>query len=229
MDFGPPKQQGHMTRTNSLTLAVAFAALASLSAKAQSLIAYDNTTSYQNMVSSRGAIEIGDEINLIGGANTITSFAFEYNFTGTGAAPTAFFRIWDKTGAGGLAPGNLLLQSAQFTLEAGFHTVTLDNLSLAVPGTIIWTVDFDGAFPGSDNAGLLFYNGVGVGGGPGQSFDDHWENLGTVAAPNWVLADNAGVIDNFGARVTVVPEPGTIALFVGGAAVLGLAARRRKS
>jgi hypothetical protein len=110
------------------------------------------------------------------------------------------------------------------------HQGLVDGLSLAVPGRITWTVDFDGVLP-ADNAGLLFYNGVGQGSGPGQSNDDHWENLGTVATPNWALLNNTlnGVVDNFGARVTVVPEPGTIALFVGGAALLGIAARRRKS
>src|SRR5204863_601094 len=115
--------------------------------------------------------------------------------------------------------GNLLLQSDPFNLQNGFHQGLLTGLSVSVPGTFIWTVDFDGV-TGADNAGLLFYNGVTVGGGPGQSFDDHWENTGTVALPNWVLMDQATVIDNFGARVTVVPEPGTIALLAGGAAVM---------
>ena len=44
-------------RKNSLTLAVAFAALASLSAKAQGTIAYDNTTGYENLVTSQGPVE----------------------------------------------------------------------------------------------------------------------------------------------------------------------------
>ena len=41
----------------TLTLAVATAALATLSAKAQ-LIAYDNTTGYQDLVTARGNTEL---------------------------------------------------------------------------------------------------------------------------------------------------------------------------
>lgn len=214
---------------NSLTLAVAFAALASLSAKAQ-IIAYDNTSNYQNEVSSQGNIEIGDEINLTTGASTISDFQFEYNYNGA-ASPTGVLRIYAKDGNGGLTPGTLLFQSGSFTLQNGFHQGAVNNISLAVPGTIIWSVDFAG-IPNGENAGLLYYNGVGVGGGPGQSFDDHWEFTTEPSnlTPHWVLMDTGGgIIDNFGARVTVVPEPTTVGLLMGGAALLGLAARRRKA
>jgi hypothetical protein len=219
---------------NSLTLAVAFAALASLSAKAQGIIAYDNTTGYQNTVTSRGNTEIGDEINLTTGATTLTDFQFEYNYSGPvsgNPAGSGVLRIYDKSGNGGLTPGNLLFQSDPFTLNAGFNQGAVHNLSVTVPGTIIWTVQFSGILGTGDNAGLLFYNGVGVGGGPGESFDDHWEFTGEVGnpTPHWVLTDNTGVIDNFGGRATAVPEPATVGLLLGGAAILGMAARRRKS
>jgi hypothetical protein len=233
--FGP-EQQGHMTK-NSLTLAVAFAALANLSAKAQ-IIAYDNTTAPQNSVTARGNVEVGDEINLTTGAATLTDFQFEYNYTGPvdgNPAATGILRFYAKDGDAGalqdVLPGTLLFESAPFTLLDGFHQGAVNGLSLSVPGTFIWTVDFDGIVGTGDNAGLLFYNGVGVGGGPGQSFDDHWEFVGEVSnpTPHWVLTDTPGLIDNFGARVTVVPEPTTIGLLLGGAAVLGLAVRRRKA
>jgi hypothetical protein len=236
-----PEQQGNMTK-NSLTLAVAFAALANLSAKAQNVVAYDNTTGYQGTVTSRGNTEIGDEINLTTGASTLTDFQFEYNYTGPVAgnpAATGVLRLYAKDGGGGTTPGTLLFESAPFTLQTGFNQGAVNNLSVAVPGTLIWTVDFDGIVGTGDSAGLLFYNGVGVGGGPGESFDDHWEFTGTtqIPAPHWALVDNgptpdvggAPPIDNFGARVTVVPEPSTIALAIGGAALLGFAARRRKA
>jgi hypothetical protein len=222
-----------MTKTNRLTLAVALATLAPLSAKAE--VAYDNTSGYQGVVTSRGNLEVGDEINLTSGPATITDFKFEYNYTGVSPLATGVLRIYANDGpvlpsSTINTPGTLLLQSDPFALESGFHQGII-SMSLAVPGRITWTVDFDGVLP-TDNAGLLFYNGVGVGSGPGQSNDDHWENNGTVATPSWVLVDNQnpiGLVDNFGAQVTVVPEPGTIALFVGGAALLGMAARRRKS
>lgn len=232
---------------NSLTLAVAFAAVAGLSAKAQ-ITAYDNTTNPQLdprdgsiVVTSRGNTEIGDEINLTTGAATLTDFQFEYNYTGPvigNPLASGVLRFYSKDGSGGQTPGTLLFESAPFTLQTGFHQGAVNNLSLDVPGTFIWTVDFDGIVGTGDNAGLLFYNGVGVGGGPGQSYDDHWEFTGTTdnPIPHWVLADNGvlfaggpNLIDNFGARVTVVPEPSTIGLLIGGAAVLGFAARRRKA
>lgn len=208
----------------SLTLAVATAALASLSAKAQ-IIAYDNTTGYQGQFSNRGNFEVGDEIYLTTGATTLTDFAFEYNYTAGGDGATGVLRLWNKVGD---VPGTLLFQSQPFALQSGLHSAAVNGLSLDVPGTLIWTVDFDGIGAGEE-AGLLFYNGVGVGSGPGQSLDDYWENQGTAAIPNWVLVDTPTLIDNFGARVTVVPEPTTVGLLIGGAAVLGLAARRRKA
>jgi hypothetical protein len=239
LDFRSRKQQGHMTK-NSLTLAVAFAAIASLSAKAQGTVAYDNTTNAQKdasgniIVTGRGNTEVGDEINLLTGPSLLTDFQFEYNYTGPvpgNPAATGVLRIYDKTGNAGFTPGNLLFQSDPFTLISGFHQAAVHNLSVAVPGTIIWSVGFSGIAGTGDNAGLLFYNGVGVGGGPGESFDDHWEFTGESGnpTPHWVLTDNAGIIDNFGARATVVPEPATVGLLLGGAALLGLAARRRKS
>jgi hypothetical protein len=239
--FGP-ELQGNMTK-NSLTLAVAFAALASLSAKAQ-IIAYDNSSTAQTdpntgaiLVTSRGNVEVGDEINLSTGASTLTDFQFEYNYTGPVAGnpdATGVLRFYAKDGNGGGTPGTLLFESAPFTLQAGFHQGSVHNLSLAVPGTMIWTVDFDGIVGTGDNAGLLFYDPPTV----GSSFDDHWEFTGTTdnPVPHWVLADNGPTplggsppVDNFGALVTVVPEPTTVGLLIGGAALLGIAARRRKA
>lgn len=227
MDFRP-KQQGNMTK-NSLTLAVAFAALASLSAKAQ-FIAYDNSSTYEGSVTSRGNVEVGDEINLSGGAATLTDFQFEYNYTGPVAGnpdATGVLRFYAKDGNGGLTPGTLLFESAPFTLQAGFHQGAINGQSIAVPGTLIWSVAFNGIAGTGDNAGLLFYDPPTA----GSSFDDHWEFTGEVnnPTPHWVLTDNPGLIDNFGARVTVVPEPTTVGLLIGGATLLGIAARRRKA
>jgi hypothetical protein len=226
--FSVQETEGHM-RKNSLTLAVAFAALASLSAKAQGTFAYDNTTGYENLVTSQGPVEIGDEINLNTGPATLTDFQFEYNYNGAGS-PTGVLRMYDKAANG--TPGTLLFQSSAFPVQNGFHQGMVNNLSLSVPGTLVWTVQFSGLGAG-ENAGLLFYNGVPLT-GPGSSFDDHWEFTTETgnAVPHWVLMDTpGGVIDNFGARVTTtaVPEPTTIGLLIGGAALIGAAARRRKA
>src|SRR5215207_1538652 len=138
----------------SLTLAVAAAALASLSAKAQ-IIAYDNTTGYQDTVTDRGNIELGDEINLTTGASVLTDFQFEYNYSG-GDGATGVLRLWAKDANGGLQPGTLLLQSSPFNLQSGLHSAGISGQALAVPGNLIWTVDFDGIGLG-ESAGLLFY------------------------------------------------------------------------
>jgi hypothetical protein len=230
-----------MRNKNSLTLAMAVAALASLSAKAD-IIAYDNSTNFENLFTDRGNLQLGDEVYLSNGADvTMTDFKFEYTYQPaaghSGATGTVrFYSI--VAGAPGPQIGPT---SATFTLTSpnpdASHSIDIPNLSVLVPtGALVWTVDFAGLQAG-DHAGLRFYNGVGVGGAAGQSFDDHWENLGTVAAPTWARANNTDlipggsgqVIDNFGAIVTIVPEPGTIGLLVAGGALLGLASRRRKA
>ena len=216
-----------MSKTKSFTLAVAMATLAGVSSKGADIIAYDNTASYQGVVTSRGTREIGDEVNL-GAASTLTSLQFEYHYAGATGEAQGILRIYDMKAGGD--PGALLLQSSAFSLQNGFHSGSVTGLSLDVAAKILYTVEFTGNVTegGANNAGLLFYSGAPVGDVAGGSTDDHWENNGTASSPIWVLADNAGVVDNFGARVTVVPEPGTIALLGLGAAAL-VAVRRRKA
>jgi hypothetical protein len=85
---------------------------------------------------------------------------------------------------------------------------------------LVWTVKFSG-IEGSEHAGLLYYNPPTV----GSSFDDYWLNNGT----GFQLVDSSGIVDNFAAQVTAVPEPSTIALILAGAGALGAARLRRKS
>ena len=234
-----------MTTTKSVTLTIA-AIVASLSSQAQ-FFAYDNTASPQHPVGNTTDIlytdihfpEIGDEINLIGGANTVSRFQFEYVYTGPSSDnATAVLRFRELVPSGPgftVSTGAPLLQSAPFDLENGFHQVDTGPISVATPGRFVWTVQFSVPSPGGtpDNpvgggnpGGLLFYNGAGVGDGPGESANDHWEfNTNTG---QWTLYNSALGIDNFNARVTVVPEPGTVALMVVGGAALVAAARRRK-
>lgn len=219
-----------MRKTNGILFALALAATTG-SAKAADVIGYDNTASYQGQFSNRGNFEVGDQIRLSTGPSTLTSFQFEYNFTGVDGAATGTLRFWDLSGTtagGGPAPGNLLFQSDVFNLNNGFNQAFVTNISLSVPESFVWTVDFNGV-DGAEQAGLLFYNGATVGNGPGQSEDTSWENTSTdPGTVTWALVNTPSVFDNFGARVYVVPEPTTIALIATGGALVGLAARRRR-
>lgn len=230
-----------MTKTTSLTLALAAAALGTFTAKADSIV-YDNTATAQtsggdliySSASAAGNKEFGDEINLSGGATTVTRFQFEYVYTGSsGDGATGVLRFYDMIPAGaGFKPGNLLLQSTPFQLanpaafdaNGGYQGDT-GAISVAVPGRFVWSVEFN--FAAGATGGLLLYNGAGVGSGPGQSLDDHWES--TSAGNNWNLYNYALGVDNFNARVTAVPEPGTVALISMGSLGLMALARRRKA
>jgi hypothetical protein len=221
-----------MTNTTSFTLALAAAALGALNANAQ-FIAYDNTATAQknggdliySNASAPGNKEFGDEINLIGGANTVTRFQFEYLYTGTvGDGGTGTLRFYDMAPAGaGFTVGSLLLQSQPFALSPNGAQGDTGAISVAVPGRFVWSVEFN--FAAGATGGLLLYNGAGVGNGPGESADNHWEK-NTAGA--WTLYNYTLGIDNFNARVTVVPEPGTVALIgVGTVGLLAMARRRR--
>src|SRR4051812_167420 len=101
-----------MTKSNSLTLAVAVATLAGFTTKAD--VVYDNTTNYQNTRTSKGNLELGDEINLTSGATTVTEFRFEYAYTGTSPSAQGIVRFYAKDAASGLKPGTVLLETAPF-------------------------------------------------------------------------------------------------------------------
>jgi hypothetical protein len=221
-----------MRTTKSVTLAIAAAALASLSSQGQTF-GYDNTQTPQTvggdiLYTDVHGPEIGDEINMAQGATTMTQFQFEYVYTGVtgdGAAGVLTIYPMEPVGAGFRPLDTPLLQSTPFGLENGFHQVDTGPISVAVPARFVWAVSFF-SVPAGTSAGLLFYNGAGVGDGPGESADDHWER---DPVNGWTLYNNALGIDNFNARVTVVPEPGTVALMVAGGAALFAAARRRKA
>jgi hypothetical protein len=190
-------------------------------------VVYNNSTPSGNQFLPN-TVQYGDEITLGGSARTITQFQFEYYFSGAGDSSKTFgFNLYANdgdtvvAGRSAFAPSTLLY-STSANLQSGFNTVTISGISVNVPDTVTWTVSFSGLGVGEE-AGLLL-------GGPtpsvGASFNDFWEFDGSV----WSLKQiNGGApVANFIARVEAVPEPGTILTMLGGLAVLGVAAYRRR-
>ena len=216
-----------MTKTNSATFSAGLltaAILAGVSASAQPAVVYDNTAAYSGFKSNAGNKEIGDEITLSDALlNIVTKFQFEYHFNGADATASGVLRFYAKDGGvGNVQPGTVLFESASFDLLNGFKQGSANVPSVTVPGTFIWTVEFSG-LDGADSAGLLYYGNPSV----GSSLNDHWER---DLAGFQTYADDPDILsDNFAARVTAVPEPGTWALLLGGLGVIGAAARRRKA
>ena len=188
------------------------------------IFVFDNTTNPSGGITGGfNDVEVGDEINLIGGATTITEFTFHYYYNSAPGAK-ATVRFYDTTAIGGL-PGNTLYSSGPLDLPIASTggTLTISGMSVPVPARIIWAVAFD--TPSFGEVGLLAYNGVGIGDGPGQSRDDYWQNLGGPNAPAWALRNN-GLINNYGARLTAIPEPMAAPVVAGVSLLLFIGVRR---
>ena len=202
-------------------------------ASASASIVYDNSTTYLGSFTDQGNVEAGDEIQLAGTDRNMTAFSFEYNlsastgFTLSGNETAELF-IRARDGGNGLTPGTILYDSGVISLagqqtSAGFGTITAANTSVQLPanGDVVWTVKFSG-IDANEHAGLLYYNPPTV----GSSFDDYWISNGQGG---FILVDTDGIVDNFGAQLTAVPEPSTIALILAGASAFGITRIRRKS
>ena len=208
--------------------AAILAGITSFATVASAGIVYDNSTTYLGSFTDLGNVEAGDEINITSTARTMTDFSFEYYLSpGSSGNETAELFIRARDGSGGLTPGTVLYDSGTIPLTGlqtaqGFGTISATGTSVALPanGNLVWTVKFSGIDAG-EHAGLLYYNPPTV----GSSFDDYWLNNGS----GFQLVDSSGIVDNFAARVTAVPEPSTIALILAGAGALGAARLRRKS
>jgi hypothetical protein len=198
-------------------------------------IAYDNSTSY--LANRYWAVDtqFGDEINL---STTTTdrllkTFKFEYWLShDVNSNETVTLFLYNNNGAdyfggtGNPTPGTVLYQSDAISIPNGQRTIIFDlsTNNITVPNRMTWAVQFGGV-TGSEQVGLLMYNPPTV----GSSLDDYWEKVGST----WTLKNfdsaHGGPVANFGAQViTVVPEPSTVLLGIVGAAVLGLAMRRRR-
>src|SRR6266508_1554895 len=184
--------------------------------RASAAIVYDNTTTDLTQFYATNA-EFGDPINLGGTDRLLTDFEF-YGYTPVAAAGLTYvLRFYANVGTN--PPTTAFFTGDPTPVVTGSQHYTVSGLSLAVPDSFTWTVQFSG--PGAKNTGLLLYNPPTV----GTSLNDFWQNNGGA----WSLAQiNGGAtFANFAARVTAVPEPGTIAVGAVGLLLLGYRLRRR--
>lgn len=220
------------TKTGLTAVAcLAVSAFMGATASAQQII-YDNSSSSLGQRTGEGNAEVGDEVTFAAGGRTLSQVQFEYFLTpGSSGNETGQLFLYNL-GANGL-PSTLIYQSPTFNLAGGttptgFGTVKIDNLSVDVPDKIAWTVSFSG-LEGSESAGLLFYNPPTVGSSPTFDPGDGTQHDFFLRhnVNGWQVLDTPNLVDNLGARFTAVPEPGTIALMVGGLATMGLIRRRK--
>ncbi len=223
-----------MRKTNTgfkAAACLAATALMGITASAQSVI-YQNTD-FNGNVSSEGNAEIGDQVTFAGTARDVNQVSFEYFLSpGSSGNETAQLFLYSINNSTKL-PGSLLYSSPVFNLAggttpSGFGTATINGISVNVPDTIAWSVSFSG-ISGTEQAGLLFANPPAVGSSPtfdpgdGTQHDFFLRNN----TSGWQVLDTPNLVDNLVVQFTAVPEPGTIALMLGGLLTMGLIRRRK--
>jgi hypothetical protein len=221
-----------------------------LAQNAQSQVVYNNTGQNGGTSSGVGSYnygngEVGNEIVLGTGSGTfdVGAFTLQFFLTGTtfSGTPSVELNFYSEpaNNTAGTAPGALLYSSGFSTLTAftpaSGQTLTY-NPDVTVPADFTWTLVFSGV-PAGDSAGLSIFNSSTKNGSGipipavGGNYNDAWVNSGTASSPTWTLVQSTPNANSpglqFGALVTAVPEPSTIALGVIGAC--SFLARRRKS
>jgi len=236
-----------LNTTFGLRTAACLTASVLLGTSASAEVIYDNSETFQGIVTAEpNNTEIGDVVVFGGTDRILSNFRFEYflgGATGGNEMAQVFLRAMDgpDIGGGTTLPGTLLWSSSTFNITSGYHTVNIDGINTTVPNSVAWTVVFSGleahpetAAADDETAGLLFYLDSTTQGGTNPTIFDavagnqqHYTiRRGTDGG--WEILNHPNVVDNLGAQFTAVPEPGTWALILGGLATLGLV-RRRKS
>lgn len=213
-------------------LSVGAVALLCQNAQSQSLV-YNDTSTYSgdnfNFDSGvAGTVSAGNEIVLAAANDVITQFQVQIDFTGTGTPTgTVDVQFANNNGAtynGYATPGSILWDSGSSALgsfsSAAGEVLTYTVPSVTVPKDFTFVVNFNG-LTSTEIAGLSIFGNTTV----GQNYNDAWVNTGA----GWVLQKATGSDPalQFGATLTAIPEPSTIALGVMGACAF--LARRRKN
>lgn len=226
------------------TLAALAASAGGVSLQAQGLV-YSATTPTTNAI-YQGSQEFGEEVDLVGTGLKVTSFVLAYfgDFAPNVTSASGELRIYadDGPSQGYLGPtgatnrvnypGTLLVQTASFSLQPGYHEVQINLPSVPVGDSLSWTVQFAGlrGVAGSQ-AGLLLANLPSIGtAGPGGNWNGalpYWVHTDPTQIAGWDLYTvNSGAPGVFVAQVYAVPEPGTWALAALGVAGLWFFKRR---
>jgi hypothetical protein len=209
-------------------------------AQAQFLV-YNNSTNLVGGVENRflpvwaGGVnhEVGDEILLsspAGGPSAyMTGFDFEYFGLGNSGNETLQVRFYLNNGPGG-APGVKFFDSGLIDVsgpswQTAKGTVVFgssDLLSVALPSSFTWTVQFSGTTDPGESWGLYIYSPPTVGG----NYTSYWNH---DPLNGWVLSTDPTLPMDFGARVLGVPEPSSLGLGIAGGLLMLLLRARRKS
>lgn len=183
-----------------------------------------------------GTLEVGDQIVLAGTQRYLTNFAFEY--WGTSTTPGVFagsiqarvrFYLNDGTPFNGYAtPSDQFYDSDWFPVSLPTDRNTFVFSSGAdfptggvfIPGNeMTWTVQFQGMGAG-DAVGVDLYSLPVL----GQDYPDYWEN--TISG--WALKNNSVAMDFAALMEAQVPEPSSLALWIGGGIALLILANRTR-
>ena len=185
-------------------------------------LVYDNSSTDLLTRFNPGVNEVGDEIALGGSGRTVTNFIFQYyglNFSGNEQARVRFYlNDGASSSSGPRVPSTVLYDSGLFAIgPTSRATLIFSDLSVTVPDSFTWSVQFGGIEAG-ESAGVDLYSPPTV----GQNYNDYWDNTGS----GWQLRNFSGVPINFGARIEAVPEPSTTLLGLSGGLVGLIWARR---